>query len=82
MSLKDINNYIIEVSSHYSELTSRQSKVEDKEIEESLAERDNTQCLLQFHEKLSNLLKKCELRILPEQEKTAKVSRRIFKSII
>jgi hypothetical protein len=41
------------------------------EVEESELERQNTQCLLLFHEKLTNFLKYCNVRITTQEERKA-----------
>jgi hypothetical protein len=46
-----------------------QRKVRRNEIEENEAKRQNTQYLLQFHEKLTNFLKYCNIRILSQEER-------------
>jgi hypothetical protein len=41
------------------------------EIEESEIEKQNTQCILLFHEHLTNFLKNSNIRILTQEERKA-----------
>ncbi len=74
VSLDSIKTYFIDVEKHQDDLTQIQRKVRRNEIEESEAERQNTQCLLHFHEKLTNFLKYCNVRILNQEERRAETN--------
>jgi hypothetical protein len=73
ISLDSIKTYFIDVEKHQDELIQIQRKERKNEIEEHEAERQNTQCLLLFHEKLTNFLKYCNIRILTQEERRAEI---------
>jgi hypothetical protein len=50
-----------------------QRKARRNEIEDPEAEKMNTQSLLIFHEKLTNFLRFCNIRILSQEERKAEI---------
>jgi preprotein translocase subunit SecA len=61
--LEKISTYISDLKNHLKELTKRELKVSCQELEEPLAEKQNTESLLAFHENLTNFLNYCNIRI-------------------
>ncbi len=83
MSLQSIKTYFNDVEKHQDELTEIQRKLRKNEIEDQEAERQNTLSLLNFHEKLTNFLKYCNIRILTQEERRAEVNmEKILKQIL
>ena len=74
ISLKSIKTYFNDVEQHQDELTEIQRKLRKNEIEDQEAERQNTSSLLNFHEKLTNFLKYCNIRIDTQEERRAEAS--------
>ena len=82
VSLESIMSYINDVDKHHNELTITQKKVRKDEIDEREAEKQNTQCLLLFHEKLTNFLKYNNIRILTKEERKAETKMEVMLSTI
>jgi hypothetical protein len=61
--LERIPTYINDLKKHMKELTIRELDVLSKDLEESVAEKQNTESLLAFHENLTKFLNYCNIRI-------------------
>ena len=61
--LERIPTYINDLKKHMKELTIRELDVLSKDLEESVAEKQNTESLLAFHENLTKFLNYCNIKI-------------------
>jgi hypothetical protein len=61
--LERITTYINDLKKHLKELSKRELEVSCQEIEEPVAEKQNTESLLAFHENLTKFLNYCNIRI-------------------
>ncbi len=83
ISMKSIAPYMSEVDKHYEELTERVKKVRREELQESEAEKLNADTLLTFHERITNFLKFCGIRILTKDERNnERKIERVLESIV
>jgi hypothetical protein len=82
VSLESIMDYISDVEKHHNELTATQKKVRKDEIDEREAEKQNTHCLILFHEKLTLFLKYNNIRILTKEERKAETKMEAMLSTI
>jgi hypothetical protein len=67
--LERIPTYLNDLKKHLKELTKRELEVSCQEIEEPVAEKQNTESLLAFHENLTKFLNYCNIRIQTQEEK-------------
>ena len=61
--LEKISTYLNDLKKHLKELTKRELEVSCQELEESVAEKQNAESLLGFHENLTKFLSYCNIRI-------------------
>ena len=69
ISMQSLAAYKTDLDNHLSELSARQRKVNFFEISEREAEKHNAESLLLFHEKLTNFLRFCNVRIITQEER-------------
>jgi preprotein translocase subunit SecA len=69
ISLEKTATYINDLKKHLKELSSREFKVLESELEESVADKQNTESILAFHENITKLLNYCNIRIQTNEEK-------------
>jgi hypothetical protein len=67
--LEKISTYINDLKKHVKDLSKREVEVNCHELEESVAEKQNTESLLAFHENLTKFLNYCNIRIQTQEEK-------------